>query len=42
MAAIGLKVSFKKLFIQGKRGIAFGLLVFVIQVLLLSILVFFV
>jgi uncharacterized integral membrane protein (TIGR00698 family) len=36
MAAIGLKVSFKKLYISGKSGIIFGLVVFVIQVLLVG------
>lgn len=38
MAAIGLKVSFKKLFQSGKKGFVFGLLVFIIQLLLLIVL----
>jgi uncharacterized membrane protein YadS len=42
MAAIGLKVSFKKLFNSGKKGIVFGLFIFVFQLLLLSALVVFV
>ena len=35
MAAIGLNVSFKKLYLSGKRGLAFGSIIFAIQVLLL-------
>jgi uncharacterized integral membrane protein (TIGR00698 family) len=42
MAAVGLKVSFKKLFNSGKKGIVFGLFIFVFQLLLLSALVVFV
>ncbi len=42
MAAIGLKVSFKKLFNSGKKGIIFGLFIFIIQFLLLTLLVVFV
>lgn len=41
MAAIGLKVSFKTLFASGRKGIAFGLFVFLIQLILLSGLVVF-
>ena len=37
MAAIGLKVSFKKLFQSGKKGLAFGLLIFIIQILFVVI-----
>ena len=32
MAAIGLKVSFQKLFSSGKKGITFGLLLFTLQI----------
>ncbi len=35
MAAIGLRVSFKKLFQSGKKGLVFGLLIFTIQIFLL-------
>jgi len=35
MAAIGLKVSFKKLIQSGKKGIVFGLVIFAIQLILL-------
>jgi uncharacterized integral membrane protein (TIGR00698 family) len=35
MAAIGLKVSFKKLISSGRKGIIFGLVIFLIQLLLL-------
>lgn len=34
MAAIGLKVSFKQLYQSGKKGLAYGLLIFAIQILL--------
>lgn len=40
MAAIGLKVSFLKLFQSGKKGISFGVIIFVIQVLLVAGLMF--
>jgi len=36
MAAIGLKVSFKKLYQSGQKGLGFGLIVFVIQILLVG------
>jgi uncharacterized integral membrane protein (TIGR00698 family) len=38
MAAIGLKVSFKKLYTSGKSGILFGASIFIIQVLLITLL----
>jgi uncharacterized integral membrane protein (TIGR00698 family) len=38
MAAIGLKVSFKKLYVSGKSGIVFGAAIFIIQVLLITVL----
>lgn len=38
MAAIGLKVSFKKLITSGSKGIIFGFVIFAIQLLLLLIL----
>ncbi|HRD54449.1 MAG TPA: putative sulfate exporter family transporter, partial [Flavobacteriales bacterium] len=31
LAAIGLKVSFRELYFSGRKGLVFGLLVFVIQ-----------
>lgn len=37
MAAIGLKVSFSKLFQSGRKGIGFGLIIFAIQLLLVYI-----
>lgn len=40
MAAIGLKVSFRKLFYSGRKGVAFGLVVFMIQLGLLALLGF--
>jgi uncharacterized integral membrane protein (TIGR00698 family) len=39
MAAIGLKVSFKKLIQSGKRGLTFGLVIFMIQILIITILI---
>ena len=36
MAAIGLKVSFKKLYVSGKSGIVFGLAIFILQILLVA------
>ncbi|MCG9880522.1 MAG: putative sulfate exporter family transporter [Bacteroidia bacterium] len=39
MAAIGLKVSFKQMFQSGQKGLSFGLLIFVIQLTLLSLVV---
>lgn len=38
MAAIGLKVSFKNLYNSGRRGLGFGLIIFVAQLILLAIL----
>jgi uncharacterized integral membrane protein (TIGR00698 family) len=35
MAGIGLKVSFKKLLQAGKRGLRFGIVIFIIQIMLL-------
>jgi uncharacterized membrane protein YadS len=35
MAAIGLKVSFKKLISSGRKGIIFGLFIFALQFFLL-------
>ncbi|WP_291118825.1 YeiH family protein [Flavobacterium sp. UBA6135] len=37
MTAIGLKVSFRSLIQSGKRGMVFGLLIFVIQIVLLGL-----
>lgn len=37
MAAIGLKVSFKKLIQSGKRGLVFGLVIFLLQLLVLGL-----
>lgn len=36
MAAIGLKVSFRQLFTSGKRGVGFGLILFLVMILLLT------
>lgn len=36
MAAIGLKVSFRQLFTSGKRGVGFGLIIFLILLLFLT------
>ncbi|MEX0636861.1 MAG: putative sulfate exporter family transporter [Ferruginibacter sp.] len=36
MAAIGLKVSFRQLLTSGKRGVGFGLIIFLIMLLFLS------
>lgn len=36
MAAIGLKVSFRQLFTSGKRGVGFGLVLFLVMILLLT------
>jgi uncharacterized membrane protein YadS len=41
MAAIGLKVSFKKLVQSGQKGLGFGLVIFAIQIGLLSIFLLF-
>lgn len=38
MAAIGLKVSFKKLYQSGQKGIVFGLIIFAVQILLVTVL----
>ncbi len=38
MAAIGLKVSFKHLYLSGKKGLMFGLIVFAVQVLFIGLL----
>lgn len=37
MAAIGLKVSFEQLFTSGKRGLGFGLIIFLILIFLLAL-----
>ena len=37
MAAIGLKVSFNKLLKAGNRGVRFGIVIFVIQIVLVVI-----
>lgn len=37
LAAIGLKVSFRELFAHGRKGLGFGLLVFVIQFALVAV-----
>jgi len=42
MAAIGLKVSFKKLYQSGRKGILFGLIVFVVEILIVGGLMMFV
>jgi uncharacterized membrane protein YadS len=36
MAAIGLKVSFRQMFTSGKRGVGFGLILFLVMILLLT------
>ncbi len=41
MAGIGLKVSLKQLIVSGKKAISFGLLIFAIQLALISLLLFF-
>jgi uncharacterized integral membrane protein (TIGR00698 family) len=41
MAAVGLKVSLKKLYYSGQKGIAFGLLIFAIQLILMGASLFF-
>ncbi len=38
MAAIGLKVSFKNLYLSGRRGLGFGLIIFAAQLILLTLL----
>ena len=38
LAAIGLKVSFRELYASGRKGLGFGLIVFVIQLLLVAVL----
>jgi uncharacterized membrane protein YadS len=38
MVAIGLKVSIKLLYVSGKRGLIFGLLIFTVQILILLLL----
>jgi uncharacterized integral membrane protein (TIGR00698 family) len=38
MAAIGLRVSFKKLYFSGRRGLIFGLMIFIVQILLVGVL----
>jgi uncharacterized membrane protein YadS len=40
MAAIGLKVSFQKLFQSGRKGIIFGLLLFALQIIIVAGLMF--
>ena len=42
MVAIGLKVSFASLIQSGKRGLVFGLLLFIIQIILIGLGLFFV
>lgn len=42
MGAIGLKVSFKKLYQSGRKGILFGLIVFVVEILIVGGLMMFV
>lgn len=42
MVAIGLKISFKNLITSGKRGLLFGLIIFVIQILLLLLFINFI
>lgn len=41
MAAIGLKVSFRTLYFSGRKGMVFGLIIFMVQVLLLAGLMWF-
>jgi uncharacterized membrane protein YadS len=38
MAAIGLKVSFRKLYQSGRQGVGFGLIIFAVQLLLAVVL----
>jgi uncharacterized membrane protein YadS len=38
LAAIGLKVSFRELYASGRKGLGFGLIVFVIQLVLVAVL----
>jgi uncharacterized integral membrane protein (TIGR00698 family) len=38
LAAIGLKVSFRELYVSGRKGLGFGLIVFAIQFLLVAVL----
>jgi uncharacterized integral membrane protein (TIGR00698 family) len=40
MAAIGMKVSFVKLIQSGKKGLSFGLIIFLIQLVLISMFLF--
>jgi uncharacterized integral membrane protein (TIGR00698 family) len=42
MVAIGLKISFKKLITSGKRGLFFGLIIFIIQIILLLLFINFI
>jgi len=42
MAAIGLKVSFKKLYQSGRKGILFGLIVFAVEILIVGGLMMFI
>jgi uncharacterized membrane protein YadS len=42
LAAIGLKVSFRELYASGRKGLGFGLIVFVIQLVLVAVLMLFV
>ncbi|MDZ4667461.1 MAG: putative sulfate exporter family transporter [bacterium] len=39
MAAIGLKVSFQKLLQSGKKGLGFGLIIFIFQIILVAVLI---
>ena len=41
MAAIGMKVSFVKLIQSGKKGLSFGLIIFLIQIILIAIFLLF-
>ncbi len=40
MVAIGLKVSFKKLFFSGRKAMGFGAVVFIVQIAIVSLLLF--
>ena len=40
MTAIGMKISFKNLYASGRMAIGFGLIIFVVQILIVSLLVF--
>jgi uncharacterized membrane protein YadS len=38
LAAIGLKVSFRELYVSGRKGLVFGVMVFAIQFALVAVL----